>query len=128
MSTFREASAEMHDAWSERRSTALDQEYSGMPMRLVDDLIADLEECNLNGRQRVPESMASQLETLGRLLPARFAAELRIRVAVSRLMDHLYEVAQYLLDLRIGDRSAYDAEDRDAEDTAAPRVDYQAAS
>ena len=67
------------------------------PLRRIDELVAELEELNLAGRQRVPEAMEARLLALEAALPADLRGELRARVTIGRLMDRLYGIQEEML-------------------------------
>lgn len=70
------------------------------PLRAVDGLLAELEELNLAGRKRVPESFEPLLTAVIELLPAELGIELRSRITIAHLMDRLYEVQEHLLAMK----------------------------
>lgn len=67
------------------------------PIRLIDGLIADLEELHLTDRKRVPPSFEGRLIHLTAVLPPEVRLELRSRVTIVHLMDRLYEIQGRLL-------------------------------
>lgn len=74
------------------------------PLRLVDELLDDLEHLNLTGRRRVPVSWEPRIARLIATLPGevRRLPELRSNILATRLMDGLYELEDQLLDLKVG--------------------------
>ena len=72
------------------------------PMRVIDRLIAELEELHLAGRKRVPDSLDARLVALNAELPAELRRELRSRITIVHLMDHLYEIQDGLLHRKLG--------------------------
>ncbi len=127
VNTIRDASQQILEAIAARRHRETEDRRLVVPIRVVDGLIADLEELNLSGRQRVPETWEERLEPLRVALPERFREGLRTRVAVSRLMDHLYDIEEYLFHLKVGDR-AIDDDEVALPVTSVPTADYPRAS
>ena len=83
----------------------------GRPMRVIDELINDLEILNLKRVYRVPLSYESRLVRLRVILddagvPATELDGVRTRIRIVRLMDHLYAIQEFMLG---GDRDATDA-------------------
>ncbi|MEA2671861.1 MAG: hypothetical protein QOG45_2081 [Chloroflexota bacterium] len=74
------------------------------PIRLIDGLIADLEELHLTERKRVPPSYEVRLVQLTAILPPEVRQELRSRVTIVHLMDRLYEIQGRLLARKATDR------------------------
>lgn len=74
------------------------------PIRLVDALIADLEELHLAGRTRVPDAFVERLVALDASLPLGLHVEPRSRITIVRLMDELYAVQDTLLARKVGER------------------------
>ena len=67
------------------------------PVRLIDGLIADLEELHLADRKRVPSSFDERLRHLTAVLAPEVRQELRARVTIVHLMEQLYEIQGRLL-------------------------------
>lgn len=67
------------------------------PIRIIDDLLAELEELHLAGRKRVPDSLDARLVALNAELPAELRRDLRSRITIVHLMDRLYEIQDGLL-------------------------------
>ena len=86
---------------AERRRRAA-QARAVRPIRLIDALVADLEEQHLSGRKRVPETFDDRLAELAEICPAARRRELRSRVTIVHLMDQLYEIQQLLLEAKAG--------------------------
>ena len=80
------------------------QARASRPMRLIDALVADLEEQHLRGRKRVPETFDDRLAELAGICPAARGRELRSRVTIVHLMDQLYEIQELLLEAKAGTR------------------------
>jgi hypothetical protein len=83
----------------------------GRPMRVIDELINDLEILNLKRVYRVPLSYESRLLRLRVILedagmPSTELEGVRTRIRIVRLMDYLYAIQESLLG---GDRDATDA-------------------
>jgi hypothetical protein len=83
----------------------------GRPMRVIDELINDLEILNLRRIFRVPLAYEGRLFQVRRLLedagvPSAELEGVRTRIRIVRLMDHLYAIQESLLG---GDRDATDA-------------------
>jgi hypothetical protein len=81
---------------AERRRRAA-QARAVLPIRLVDGLIAELEELHLVGRKRVPETLDERLADFQAICPQARAYDLRSRITIGRLMDQLYEIQELLL-------------------------------
>jgi hypothetical protein len=83
----------------------------GLPMRVIDELINDLEILNLKRVYRVPLSYETRLLRLRVILedagmPSTQLEGIRTRIRIVRLMDYLYAIQESLLG---GDRDATDA-------------------
>ena len=73
--------------------------------REIDDLVAQLERMNLEGRRRVPANWEPALAGIREQLneaPEAIRHELRSRVSTSRLMDGLYEAQWFIQRQRLG--------------------------
>jgi hypothetical protein len=86
---------------AERRRRA-EQARAARPVRLIDALVADLEEQHLGGRKRVPETFDGRLAELAEICPIARRRELRSRVTIVHLMDQLYEILELLLEAKAG--------------------------
>ena len=74
------------------------------PIRLIDGLLADLEELHLTDRKRVPPSYEARLIQLAAVLAPEVRQELRCRVTIVHLMGRLYEIQGRLLARKATDR------------------------
>jgi hypothetical protein len=74
------------------------------PFRLIDGLIADLEDLHLTDRKRVPPSYEARLSQLTAVLAPEMRLDLRSRVTIVHLMDRLYEIQGRLLARKTTDR------------------------
>ena len=72
------------------------------PIRVIDELLAELEELHLAGRKRVPDSFDARLVALNSELPEDLRRELRSRITIVHLMDRLYEIQDGLLQRKTG--------------------------
>jgi hypothetical protein len=75
------------------------------PLRLIDQMLEDLEQMNLRGARRVPLSWQPQLALLNANLPPGVyvdPAEVRAGISPTRLMEGLFGLQDQLLDLKIG--------------------------
>jgi hypothetical protein len=75
------------------------------PLRLVDQMLEELEQMNLRGARRVPLSWQPQLALLNASLPPGVCvdpAEVRVGISPTRLMEGLFGLQDQLLDLKIG--------------------------
>ena len=91
------------------------------PIRLIDGLIADLEELHLTERKRVPPSYEARLIQLTAILPPEVRQELRSRVTIVHLMDRLYEIQGRLLARKATDRGDdFDGGDRGPQSPHSP--------
>jgi hypothetical protein len=79
--------------WRQR----LERRREQRPIRVIDGLLADLEELHLAGRKRVPDSFGPRLVALNTILPEALRQELRSRITIVHLMDRLYEMQDSLL-------------------------------
>lgn len=75
-----------------------------LPIRIIDDLLGELELLNLAHRRRVPRAWDRRLARLIAMIPGevREIPELRGNIAPTRLMEMLFQVQDALLDLKIG--------------------------
>lgn len=98
MSRIHDANREIVEGLHRRWRAEADRRRELKPIRVIDDLIADLEELHLLGRKRVPESFSPRLASLAAALPEHLdAEELRSRITIVHLMDRLYDVQDILL-------------------------------
>ena len=72
------------------------------PIRVIDELLEELEELHLAGRKRVPDSFEARLEGLNAAVPPELRRELRSRITIVHLMDRLYEMQDTLLQRKAG--------------------------
>jgi hypothetical protein len=86
---------------AERRRQAA-QARAMRPIRLIDAMLAELEEQHLAGRKRVPETFDARLAKLQEACPAARDVELRSRITIIHLMDQLYEIQELLLEAKAG--------------------------
>jgi len=75
-----------------------------LPIRLIDNLVGELEEMNLADRRRVPRAWDHKMARLVAMLPGevREVPDLRGNISPTRLMDMLFAVQDSLLDLKVG--------------------------
>ncbi|GAC1656494.1 MAG: hypothetical protein NVS9B1_12010 [Candidatus Dormibacteraceae bacterium] len=75
-----------------------------VPLRVIDEMLEDLEQLNLVGRRRVPMTWDSRLASVHTMLPAEIheVPDLRSNIATTRLMDRLYHLQDLLLDIKVG--------------------------
>lgn len=83
------------------------------PIRVIDELLAELEELHLAGRKRVPDSLDDRLMALNAGLPEALRRELRSRITIVHLMDRLYEIQDALLQRKTGTAIDDDGPDGD---------------
>lgn len=72
-----------------------------IPMRVLDQMLEELEQMNLQGTKRVPTGFESRIEQLAEVLPVEMP-RMRSNVAPVTLMDMVFEVQDRLLDERAG--------------------------
>ena len=96
-----------HDRHRRREQHRLDT-----PIRLVDSLIADLEEMQLLGQRRVPAAVEPRLREIADAI-GESQPELRSGITIVHLMDALFSLQEKLLERRT-DRAAYGEDDEDA--------------
>jgi hypothetical protein len=104
MSALRETNEEILAGIRHRWRSDAERRRLAEPVRLIDALIADLEELHLTDRKRVPPSYESRLLELTAILPPDVRQELRSRVTIVHLMDRLYEIQGRLLARKATDR------------------------
>src|SRR5258708_3087218 len=92
MSVLRETNEQILAGIRHRWKSDAERRRMAEPIRLIDGLIADLEELHLTDRKRVPPSYEGQLMHLTDVLPPEVRQELRSRVTIVHLMDRLYEI------------------------------------
>ena len=66
------------------------------PVRIIDMLIAQLEDLHLEGKKRVPETFDPTLARLNDALPEDLRQELKSRITITHLMDRLYDIQDQL--------------------------------
>jgi hypothetical protein len=116
-----------HAALQIHRDHVLDEvrrsnrERAQRPIRIIDLLITHLEELHLEGRKRVPARFDTALAQLKEALPGDLRPELRSRIAISHLMDTLYELQDELF-ARLGAR-VYEDDDGVASQGTSRRLD-----
>jgi len=97
MSALRETNEQILAGIRHRWRSDAERRRMAEPIRLIDALIADLEELHLTDRKRVPPSYEARLGHLTAVLPVDVRTELRSRVTIVHLMDRLYEIQGRLL-------------------------------
>src|ERR1700739_1262403 len=97
MSVLRETNEQILAGIRHRWQSDAERRRRAQPTRLIDGLIADLEELHLTDRKRVPPSYEGRLMHLMTILPPDVRQELRSRVTIVHLMDRLYEIQGRLL-------------------------------
>lgn len=104
MSALRETNEQILAGIRHRWKSDAERRRMAEPIRLIDGLIADLEELHLTDRKRVPPSYEGRLMRLFDVLPVDIRQELRSRVTIVHLMDRLYEIQGRLLARKATDR------------------------
>ena len=104
MSALRETNEQILAGIRYRWRSDAERRRMAEPIRLIDGLIADLEELHLTERKRVPPSYEARLIQLTAILPPEVRQELRSRVTIVHLMDRLYEIQGRLLARKATDR------------------------
>ena len=105
METIRDASESVYRARRRHRLRRFYQLRLSNPIRLIDEMLGQLEELNLHGSRRVKLEWAPRLALLAANLPPPVQsdpAELRPGVSPSRLMEALFRIQDQLFDLKIG--------------------------
>ena len=110
MSPLRDTNLQIRAQLRAERDRRERQARALLPVRLIDAIIADLEELHLTGRKRVPDSLDAALARLQAICPPARDRELRSRITIVRLMDELYEVQELLLGARGGVTGLYGAD------------------
>lgn len=115
MPGLKTAADQINSARTRQKEARRARERALLPIRIIDAMLAQLEELHLEAKKRVPETFESQLELLQRALPAdlRDDPELRSRITIAHLMDRLYTLQDHLLSRHVS-RDAYDDDDLDA--------------
>ncbi len=95
------------------------------PIRVIDEMLDELEQLNLRGARRVPIVWEPRLALLAANLPTPVRvdpAELRAGISPNRLIEALFTLQDQLLDLKVGplrrwlreeEEEPVDARDRD---------------
>jgi hypothetical protein len=71
-------------------------------IRVLDELIGDIEQLNLEERSRVPLGWQSRLAKIASSLPVECGERLRAGISPQRLLDQVYEVQQEVFWLKQG--------------------------
>ncbi|HVS44277.1 MAG TPA: hypothetical protein VMU20_18650 [Candidatus Dormibacteraeota bacterium] len=119
MSVLRETNEQILAGIRHRWKSDAERRRMAEPIRLIDGLIADLEELHLTDRKRVPPSYEGRLMHLTMILPPEVRQELRSRVTIVHLMDRLYEIQGRLLARKATERGD-DFDDRGPHGTTPP--------
>jgi hypothetical protein len=85
------------------------------PVRLIDQLLQELEELNLKGMKRVPMAYEPRLdEIVGLVAPTPAVVDhlsnVKVKVAIPKLMDALYAIEEAVFVERLGAAIEPDAE------------------
>jgi hypothetical protein len=102
-----QTNAYIRDAEQQHREQKARQDRVRRPVQLIDRLLQELEEMNLKGMKRVPTSYESRLEEILILvgpitsMPDQ-AANIKVKVGISKLMDALFAVEEALFSERNG--------------------------
>jgi len=102
-----QTNAYIRDAEQQHRELKARQDKVRRPVQLIDRLLQELEEMNLKGMKRVPTSYESRLEEILILvgpitsMPDQ-AANIKVKVGISKLMDALFAVEEALFSERNG--------------------------
>lgn len=77
------------------------------PVRLIDQLLQEMEELNLKGMKRVPMAYEPRLDEIVRLVaptPAvvEHLGNVKVKVAIPKLMDALYAIEEAVFVERLG--------------------------
>lgn len=97
MSVLRETNEQILVGVRHRWRSDAEQRRAAVPVQLIDELIADLEELHLTDRKRVPPSYQERLIQLTAVLAPEMRQELRSRVTIVHLMEQLYTIQGLLL-------------------------------
>ena len=71
-------------------------------IRVLDDLIGDIEQLNLEERSRVPLGWQTRLAKMAASLPVECGDRLRAGISPQRLLDQVYEIQQEVFWLKQG--------------------------
>jgi hypothetical protein len=85
------------------------------PVRLIDQLLQELEELNLKGMKRVPMAYEPRLDEIVSLVAptpavADHLGNVKVKVAIPKLMDALYAIEEAVFVERLGPTIDPDAE------------------
>src|SRR5260370_38554244 len=92
MSALRETNEQILAGIRHRWKSDAERRRMAEPIRLIDGLIADLEELHLTDRKRRPPSYAGRRRHPTDVLPPEVRQELRSRVTTVPLHDRLHEI------------------------------------
>src|SRR4029077_7806078 len=104
MSALRETNEQILAGIRYRWRSDAERRRMAEPIRLIDGLIADLEELHLTDRKRVPPSYEGRLMHLSAGLPPDVRQELRSRVTSDHLIGRAGEIQGRLLARKATDR------------------------
>lgn len=77
------------------------------PVRLIDQLLQELEELNLKGMKRVPMAYEPRLDEIVSLVAPTpsvldYLGNVKVKVAIPKLMDALYAIEEAVFNERLG--------------------------
>ncbi|HSO93670.1 MAG TPA: hypothetical protein VLS53_04270 [Candidatus Dormibacteraeota bacterium] len=77
------------------------------PVRLIDQLLQELEELNLKGMKRVPMAYEPRLDEIVSLVAptptvVNHLSNVKVKVAIPKLMDALYAIEEAVFEERLG--------------------------
>ncbi|TMC51299.1 MAG: hypothetical protein E6J14_02370 [Chloroflexi bacterium] len=88
------------------------QDQIRRPMKLLDDLVVQLEELHLAGRSRVPKDLQPALDRVNDALPEDLRERWRTGISIVNLADQAFDLQDRLLQ-RLGVAADDDDEDDD---------------
>jgi hypothetical protein len=102
MSALRDTNEQIRAGQLAQQRRRAEQARALLPIRIVDALIAELEELHLAGRKRVPETFDARLAAFQTMCPQARGCDLRSRITIVHLMDQLYQIQEQLLETKAG--------------------------
>jgi len=112
MNRFHSVATEVASAIVLRHRRDRRQDQIRRPIKLLDDLVVQLEELHLAGRSRVPKDMQPALDRINAALPEDLQERWRTGISIVNLADQAFDLQDRLLQ-RLGVAAADDEEDDD---------------
>jgi hypothetical protein len=112
MNRFHSVATEVASAIVVRHRRDRTRDRIRRPMKLLDDLVVQLEELHLAGRSRVPKDLQPALDRINAALPEDLRQRWRTGISIVNLSDQAFDLQDKLLQ-RLGVALADDEEDDD---------------